>query len=314
VVPSRRFFATGLSAAALSVAAPSRARAQTSPVLRVLTVASDPGALPFYAQENGFFSRAALNVEVSTMGNGAAIMAAVAGDAAEVGNANAGTIAAGVLSGLPFTIIADGGLYQSKNPNTLMCVVPNSPIRGPKDFAGKKIALNGLRIVAHAAVAAWLDKNGTDSKSVGFIEMPFSTMLPLLESGRIDAAFIGEPVLSTVRARVRIIGAPNDMIAPEFSYASYMTRGDWVAKNRDLAGRFSAVLRQTAQWANANPQQAGRILAKYMKIDESVISTMARVQYAASVQVSHLQPSIDIMARYGFITKRIDANTLVTRV
>ena len=169
MVVSRRMFLSGLAATAFPVAA----SAQSSPTLRVLTVASDPGALPFYAQENGFFTRAGVSVDVATMGNGAAIMAAVAGDAAEIGNSNAGTIAAGVLQGLPFTIIADGGLYEAKNPNTLLCVDPSSPIKGAKDLAGKKIALNGLRIVAHAALEAWLDKNGTDPKGVGFLEALF---------------------------------------------------------------------------------------------------------------------------------------------
>jgi NitT/TauT family transport system substrate-binding protein len=311
---SRRSFIARVTATAISSAVPAAARAQTSPVLRVITVASDPGALPFYAMENGFFARAGLNVTVSTIGNGAAIMAAIAGDGADIGNSNAGTIAAGVLKGLPVTIIADGGLYEAKNPNTLMCVAPNSPIKGPKDLAGKKIAMNGLRLVADAAVEAWLDKNGADSKSVGFIEMPFAAMLPLLESGRLDAAFIGEPVLSTIRGSVRVIGAPNDMVAPEFSYASYMATTDWVAKNRDVASRFAATIQQTAQWANANPELAGHILAKYMKLSESVVSSMARVQYATSLQIAHLQPSIDIMARYGYLDRRIDAATIVTRV
>lgn len=248
------------------------------------------------------------------MSNGAAILAAVSGGAVEFGNANSGSVAAAVLRGIPITIIADGGLYTAKHPTTLLCVRPDSPIKGPKDLIGKQIAVNGLKLVADAALEEWLSSGGVDPKNVSFIEMPFSVMQPLLESGRLDAAFIGEPVLSTVRSKVRIIGAPNDTVAPEFSYASYIAKVDWIANNREVAGRFAAVIRQTAEWANANQLASGRILAKYMKIPEALVSEMTRVQYATSLQVSHLQPSIDIMAKYGYIPRRVDASTLITRV
>jgi NitT/TauT family transport system substrate-binding protein len=312
VSSKRRAFLAG-AAATWAATCPAIVRAQSSS-LRILTVASDPGALPFYAQENGFFEKAGLSVTVSTMGNGAAIMGALAGDAVDIGNANAGTVAAAVIGGLPLTIIADGGLYSASKPTTLMCVKPDSTARGPKDLAGAQIAVNGLRIVADAGIEEWMRRGGADPKSVSFIEMPFSTMQPLLDTGRLAAAFIGEPILSTIRSKVRIIGAPNDTIGREFSYAAYMAKSEWVVKNRDLASRFVAVIQSTAVWANQNVDAAGHILAKYAKLPESIVSSMVRVRYATSLTIAHLQPSIDIMAKYGYIAHRIDANTIVTRV
>lgn len=308
---ARRSFVLGAAAAC---ALPARARAQSGLSIKILTVASDPGALPFYARENGFFTSGGLDATVSTLNNGAAIMAALAGDTVDIGNANSGTVAAAVLNGLPFTIIADGGLYSADRPTTLLCVRPDSPIRTAKDLAGKQIAVNGLRLVADAALEEWVSRGGIDPKSISFLEMPFSAMQPALDSGKLEAAFIGEPVLSTVRSKVRIIGAPNDTVAREFSYASYLAKPDWVAKNHEAAARFTAVIQQTARWANANVDAAGHILAKVMKLPDVQVASMTRVRYATSLQVGHLQPSIDIMAKYGYIPRRIDAGTLVTRV
>lgn len=312
---ARGAFLSGLAGAALGFASTrERAEGQTVPTLHVLTVASDPGALPFYAKEKGFFESAGLHVDVGTMNNGAAILAAISGDAVEIGNANAGSVAAAVLRGIPITIIADGGLYSANRPTTLLCVRPDSPIRGPKDLAGKEIAVNGLRLVADAALEEWLARGGVNPKSVSFVEMGFSAMQPLLESRRLDAAFIGEPVFSTIRSKVRVIGAPNSVVAREFSYASYIAKTDWVTRNPEIASRFAAAIRTTAVWANANQLAAGRILARYMKIPEELAATMTRVRYATSLQVSHLQPSIDIMAKYGYLSKDVDANTLITRL
>ena len=280
----------------------------------MLTTDSDPGALPLYAQENGFFTSAGLDVDVATMGNGGAILAAVAGDAVEIGIANAGSIGAGVLRGLPFTIIADGALYSSKAPTTVLCVSPDSLIKDAKDLSLKKIAVSGLKLAGQAGVQAWIDKNGGDSTSVGFLEMDFAAMPPLLANGRLDAALMAEPALSAARGKMRILSACFDAIAPEFSIIAYMAKLDWVFKNRDVATKFAAVIRKTATWANANPQLSARILGKYTKLPETITSTMIRVQYPTSLTAANLQPEIDVMAKYGFLSKRLDAKTLVAQL
>jgi NitT/TauT family transport system substrate-binding protein len=289
-------------------------RAQSAAPLRMLTLASDVGALAFYAQETGAFGRAGLNVEVSTLSNGAASMAAVAGGAAQIGQWNAGSVAQSVLIGLPFTIIVDGGLYENKTPTSLLLVKPNSGIKTAKDLAGKTIAVNALKGIGQAAVEAWLEKNGVGRKSVSFVEVIFPAMPAVVESGRADACFVAEPSLSAARDKLQPIASPYDAIAPEFSFASYTARSDWLAKNRSAGHTFAAVMQQTAQWANTNPDEAKHILAKHTNISESVIATMARVRYATTLQASHLQPSIDVMARFGYLSKRVNAADLITRV
>lgn len=312
----RRSFIMGSGATLLAGTVPRTvARAQTTPPLRVLALLSDIGAQPFYAQENGFFSRfGLLNVEVTAVASGGANMAAVAGGAVEIGAQNAGNVVASVLAGLPLTIIADSGLYESKDPTTLLCTAVNSPIKDAKDLLGKKIAIPTLKGIGQAAVQAWLAKFNVDPAGVGFVETPYSVMATYLTAGRIDAALLSEPELSVARASVHGFAAPFDVIAPQISLSSFIARSDWVAKNKDTAHRLKAVMEYTATWANANPQAAGRILAKYTTIPEAVIGSMRRAQYATSLQVSNLQPSIDIMVKYGYIAKRLDARTIITPV
>ena len=311
--PSRRFFVMGCAAGAV-IAGGVRISTAALPKLKVLTTDAVPGALPLYAQENGFFTSGGLDVEVATLGNGGAILAAVAGDAVEIGFANAGSVGAAVLRGLPFTIIADGGLYVSKAPTTLLCVPLNSPLKVTKDLNGKKIAVSGLRLAGQAGVQLWMDKNGGDSSTVGFLEMDGGAMPPLLASGRLDAALLAEPSLSEARTVSRVFAAPFDAIAPEFSLVAYMAKADWVTRNHDVAAKFAAVMRQTAAWANANPQLAAKIVGKYSKLPDSITSTMTRVVYPTTLTAAHLQPEIDAMAKYGFLAKRVDAKDIMTVV
>jgi NitT/TauT family transport system substrate-binding protein len=139
-------------------------------------------------------------------------------------------------------------------------------------------------------------------------------MPPLLASGRIDAALMAEPALSVARGKMRILSNCFDAIAPEFSIIAYMAKSDWIAKNHDVAAKFAPVIRQTAAWANENPQLSARILGKYTKLPDAITSTMIRVQYPTSLTAAHLQPEIDVMAKYGFLARRLDARTIITQV
>jgi NitT/TauT family transport system substrate-binding protein len=310
---SRKTFIFGSLASASALSVPAKARARTAP-LRVLTIASGPGALPLFARDNGFFTTAGLNIDVTTMNNGAAILAAVAGGAVEIGEGNAGSIAAGFLRGIAFNIIADGGLYDAKKPITLLCVAHDSPISTAKDLNGKTVALNGLKQVGQAGMQLWLDENGADSKSVGFVEMPFSPMQAAVESGRVDAAMIAEPALARARGKLKIIAAPFDAIAPVFSYAAFTSTRDWVTKNTDLSQRFSSVIRRTAQWANDEPHAALMLLAKYIDIPASLATSMTPLLYATKIENANLQPVIDVMAKYGYLPSSVDAMKLTSRV
>jgi hypothetical protein len=61
---------------------------------------------------------------------------------------------------------------------------------------------------------------------------------------------------------------------------------------------FAAAMRETAVWANTNPPRSGQILAKYTKIDPTVISTMARTHFGEQLSPALTQPLIDVATKY----------------
>ena len=59
----------------------------------------------------GMFEKAGLQIELSMMGSGNAITAAVAGGALDIGLSSLVAIIQGHLRGIPLTIVAPGGLW-----------------------------------------------------------------------------------------------------------------------------------------------------------------------------------------------------------
>lgn len=292
----------GLSAAAALGSSARRAFAQDASVVKVSTTPVDSSAEPYYAVDGGFAKAAGLNVELVPSRNGAAIAAAVASGAVDIGNGNLVSVALAHAKGIPFVLIAPGGLYSSKVPSTQLFVPKSSSARTGRDFAGKTIAINTLGGLPHFAAQAWIDKTGAHADATKFIEMASADMLVALQQSRIDAAALVEPFVSSGRAVGIPIAPFFDAVAPAFLITAHFTTLEWARSHPDLVRRFQTTIAKTAAWANANHELTGEILVKYAKLNEDTIHTMLRSVFAERIEGAQIQPVIDLTAKYGGIT------------
>jgi NitT/TauT family transport system substrate-binding protein len=304
-------FVRRAAAIAAGLAAPPLRPAFAADAVRFITVASESGAAAVYASERGFFRAAGLDADVTLMQNGGSVLPAVLGGSADFGVSNPISLALAFAHGAPVACIAATVYYRSTAPTSLLMVAPNSPVRTARDLTGKTVAVNGLRNTPQLSTQAWIDKNGGDSKRVGFIEVPFLEMGEALVTGRVDAAFFAEPMLSEVRDRLRVLGDPYGAIAPQFLTGSFFTTRTYAQAHPGVVVRVARALRQAATWANANPQDTAPILARVEKLDLARVRTMARSSYAEELRAADLQPPLDVATTYGVLTAPVDARALI---
>ncbi|HEV8022283.1 MAG TPA: ABC transporter substrate-binding protein [Candidatus Lustribacter sp.] len=277
------------------------ALAQTAPV-RMETTPVDSAAEPYYGYDGGFFKAAGLDVDLqSGAANGAAISAAVAAGALDVGVSNIVSIVQARAKGIPFVIIGPGGLYTARTPSTLLIVPNGSAYRTASDLNGKTVAVNTLRGLPQYGVQAWIDKNGGRSESVQFTEIGPLDMIVALRSGRIDAGAFVEPFATAARSAGRSIGAPFDAIAPSFLITCWFATLAWAQAHREIVAKLQGAIAKTAAWSNRNHAQSGAILMKYAKLNEDTLKTMLRTVFAERLDLGQVQPVIDLTAKYGGI-------------
>jgi NitT/TauT family transport system substrate-binding protein len=301
------------AAVAAGIAHP--AFAQTSATVRVGAFPAEVSAEVFYGREAGFFAKAGLNVDVQIMNNGSAIAAAISGDAIDVGLSDLVSVISAHAHGLPFLYIAAGLQWSVKAPTLLPVVAEASPIRGPKDFDGKTVTVNGLGNIAQLPFQAWIDKNGGNSKSVKFLELPFPAMLPALARGTVDAMVCPEPFITgAVKAGNRVVPVMQNPLAPAYLLSGYIATSDWIAKNAALAKHFADAVRAAGDWANANPTLAAPILAKSTNIPLPVVEAMYRGQFQDRLDPALIQPVIDAAVRYGVIAKPFPAGEIIANL
>lgn len=289
-----------------------RAGAQpASAPIRLATLTGESFAEGLYAQDGGFFKRAGLDVELSFLGAGGAVTAAVIGGAADVGVTNAGSMSAAHARGLPLYLIAPCTITSpGPRASTVLAVAKGSNLRTAGDFAGKTICVSTVRDLQQAATMNWLDANGGDAKAATFLEIPLANQPEALQTGRVDAAVLIEPWITMSQDRIRIVARPYDSIASRILISGWIANKAWFDANGALARRFVAALRATAVWANGDRPATGAILEKYTKIPHDVIAAMSRLTIGERLDPRLIQPVIDVSARYGFLPNAFPASAL----
>lgn len=301
----------GLCAAAIvPLAGPRTARAADMVTLRAGNVPIDSSSEIFAAQSEGFLAKAGITVEIQSFTNGNAIAAALVSGALDLGGVNVLSLASAHEKGLPLKIVGSGATYTTKNPTTVMLVPNASPLHGPRDLAGKTVAVNVLQGIAHVSAEAWIDKNGGDSKTVKFIELPFAAMPAALAANRVDAAVVAEPQITQSRADTRLLGKSYDGIGDLWMIDAWTANDRWINANPEVARRFSEAMRQAAVWANANHDKTAEFVSAATKIDLSIVREMRRATFLEHVNLSVVQPVIDVGAKYGVLSARFPAADL----
>jgi NitT/TauT family transport system substrate-binding protein len=292
--------------AVLSIGLSSSASAQTMlPVIRITAGPFDSYGEPYYAEAQGFFKKAGLDVQIESFGSGEQMAVAVAGGAADIGLDNPIHLALGMAHGANVVVIGGSSLYSSKSPTTALLVEKNSPIKVAKDLENATVGISGLKNIQELGIKAWLAKNGADISKIKFVEIPTPSMGPAVARGTVAAALVAEPfvAVSLANSSVRVLAYPFDAVAPNFYIATFFTTPQYLKQNPDLVKRFMSAIYEAAKWSNTHQAETAQVLMKVAKLDPDVLRTMKRTLYAEDMGPGGLQPQLDVGYKYGVLDK-----------
>jgi NitT/TauT family transport system substrate-binding protein len=297
-----------LAAAPAAFALPARAAA--IPV-RIGVQPVESAGQTFYGKDLGWFDQAGLDVQITTLASGPALVAAVLGGTLDIGLSAVGSVAQAHIKGLGVKILAPAGMSLSTAPTDVTMVAIDSPIKTAADLSGKTIAVNALGNVLMYATQAWIDKNGGDSKKVKWVELPFPAMADAIAAKRVDGATLAEPYVSDAKGVARALASPMDAIALTIPATCWFATDGWLAQQPQVAAKVVDVFRRSAVWANGHPKESGAILLRYTKIKPETLAVMTRSQFGVDTVPSQIQALIDVGARYGDVDHSFNANDII---
>lgn len=289
------------------------ATAAPLPVLKVAGVPEESVTPALWARQSGLFRRYGVDVVIDPQRSGSAIAAGVAGGAYAIGKSSIVALITAHAKGIPFVLVAPGGLYEAANPTIGLIAKTDGPIRSAADLNGKTVAVSSLNDLYTVATKAWVDLHGGDSSTLKLVELPLSAVAESIATGRIDAGGDGTPQIEedVGSGKVRILGRLYDAIAPVFMYTAWFAMRDFLNANRPAAQGFARAMRDAARYVNGHHQQTIDVLAKFTAVDPGIIAKMQRATEGTTLDPRLLQPVIEVCAKYKVIPAPFDAREMI---
>lgn len=304
-----------ISALALSpllTLAPHILRAQTMEKVRFCGVPTDDLSPVYWGIKEDLYRKAGLDLEFVPTASGTAATTAVIAGAYEIGKGS--TIAAFIahLKGVPIVFIGNGVLWETDNPWSLGIVAADSTIKTGADLNGQIVSAAALNDLSSLAINVWVDKNGGDSKSLKWVEIPNSAAGAAVATHRTAATQLNEPQLSEAVAsgQVRVLAPFLGAIGGSYVLTAYFTRPEFAQKNPRIVDKFVRTTYEAAKFANTHPADTAPLVAARTKIPLAVIEKMTRAHTATSTDPAMHQPVIDVAAKYGQIGRAFPAKDM----
>jgi NitT/TauT family transport system substrate-binding protein len=280
--------------------------------VRVAVTAGDGNTSVVYAKYAGLFEKAGLDVQLQITQNGAAVAAAIASGAFDMGNGGVTSIFLAHEKGIPFVFIAPAGMYDARAPYDGALVLKNSPLTLGKDIENEVVGTVALEGIGHDAMCAWISQHGGDPSTVRFIEVPYSAAPTALLQQRIVAAETITPAMTVALDSGNFRFVPIlDSIGKLYLQSAWFTTRDFSAKNPDVVRTFAHVVAATAVYVNSHHAETAPITAQFTGIPLEVVQRMPRATQGLALSPELIQPAIETCAKFGSLKKAFPAQDII---
>lgn len=270
---------------------------------------------PIYlGKQKGFFSKRNIDLTLTTAQGGAAIVPAVLSGQYQFGFSNTISLLLGKSQNAPLKVVCNGNNSTGVDGKDFagLFVKADSPIKSPKDLAGKTVAANTLKNIVETSVKASVKKDGGDAAAVKFSELPFPEQQPALEAGRVDAVFLVEPFQqAAVAAGLRKIASSYVDAAPNLTVAMYFTSNQLIASKPDLVTRFTEAMKESLAYADAHGDEVRDALGTYTKISPEVRAALTLPKWPADINKASVESLADAAVADGLIAEKPDVASLL---
>ena len=276
------------------------------------------GAIPIadtaplhYAVAEGMFEDAGLDVTIATSQGGAAgVPALVSGDRdLDIGNYI--SIVQARESGVD--IVSYPYILEHPQDAVVLASAADSAYTSVEDLEGEQvtIAINTLGNLGEVLVRNAWDQAGLDWNNVEVAQIPFPEMVPAMQRGDVDLAWLPEPFLTIAQGDGANIVLDTVTEGPPIDGAlisgPVSATREFAEANPNTMAAFMGVLTEAGNELNENRDAAEAIIAEYTGLPPAVVSNLELPTYAPDASVERVQAFLDMSATYGVVPE-VDAS------
>ncbi len=205
------------------------------------------------------------------------------------------------------------------NAGAALVVKPDSPIKAPADFRGKKIATPQLGNTQDISCRAWLKAHGFKITLTGGAVLVIPTANPdqlaLLQRGSVDAVWTVEPWVTRLErdAKARVFLEDKDTITTWL-----VSSVKFLRDRRDLAKKIGEANAELTKWIQQNEAEAQKLLIEELKAEtradfspDAVAQAWKRIQFTSEVSRDLVAKSVQDGKDAGFLKGSTDTSKLI---
>ncbi|NLG86603.1 MAG: aliphatic sulfonate ABC transporter substrate-binding protein [Firmicutes bacterium] len=212
--------------------------------------------------------------------------------------------------GVDLKVIAN----YSMSPQGFGLIVPqNSSIQTLADLKGKKVA-TAKGTIAHQLLVAALDKAGLTDKDVDFLHMSLPDAAAAVQSGQLDGAVVGEPLLSKAIAsgNARLLTDGQGLINAQIVVA---VRSEFAAKYPELVRRYLVTQQAAVDYVTEHQEQALAMTAEENNMDiEEVKAIFPKYDFSLDLDdkaIEEMKKTTEFLKETGLMKADVDTEKLI---
>jgi NitT/TauT family transport system substrate-binding protein len=204
------------------------------------------------------------------------------------------------------------------NGGAALVVQPDTNLRGPADFKGKKIATPQLGNTQDISCRAWLTSGGLKITQLGGDAQVLPTQNPdqlsLFQQRKIDAVWTVEPWVSRLETET---GGKVLVEEPDTATTVLVSSARFLKENRELTKKFWQAHRELTDWILQHPDEAQMIVkAELLAETRSELSTeliaraWKRIIFTSEIPRASVQAFVTNSQKAGFMRTAPDLSRL----
>lgn len=315
-----RMFAKSIIPLAGLAVALSGGAASAEPVKLRLAYLLTETMLPIMAaQKAGEYAKAGIELELTEVQGGPAVVAALASGTADIGYSAPIPPINARLNGVKIKMVAALAHEAEPGRKTVWLIASKaSGITGLEAVKGKKISFNANGGLCELAWRDHLLKANVKFEETEPVVLPFPQQEAALEQGGIDAACTVDPFYAAIRNNAAIgsvllaEGMMADLKEPVISDVVF-AGDDYVAGNRELISKFIAVTDQARKDIAADPEKARAAAVEFLGLTPQAAADVHYDTAAETMAITtaDVQKLLDSMHKTGMLADPVKADDMV---
>jgi NitT/TauT family transport system substrate-binding protein len=204
------------------------------------------------------------------------------------------------------------------NGGAALVVQPDTNLRGPADFKGKKIATPQLGNTQDISCRAWLTSGGLKITQLGGDAQVLPTQNPdqlsLFQQKKIDAVWTVEPWVSRLETET---GGKVLVEEPDTATTVLVSSARFLKENRELTKKFWQAHRELTDWILQHPDEAQMIVKAELLAEtrsdlsaELIARAWKRIIFTSEIPRASVQAFVTNSQKAGFMRTAPDLSRL----